>query len=125
MEPTFQDKLIKATQDLVRYEVDTTCEEYQKIYTKINLMEATKIRTSRLLSELTAKDIVSRMAMLAQREKRGLTARDLQRVLEASLRFEGMDDQTVAAKVQELMTDQGVTQSVFDELKQMGIQFYM
>ena len=111
-----------------RYElVDTLSEEYQKVFKKIQLSESTKILTKGLLTELTARDIITRMSMLAQSENRGLKAVDLQRVIQASLRGENFAQGDAAAIEQEtnnLMNDQGVIQSIQHELKQMGIGFY-
>lgn len=84
------------------------------------------ILAGRVLNELKAKDIVTRMAMLAQREKRALDIHDFRQVIAASLRAEGFgggSPEEVKKEVANLTTDQGVLQSIKLELGKMKIQF--
>lgn len=123
----FNKSLDQAIDDLTRYEIDIKTEEYKKTYDSLTLMETTKIRTGHVLTELTARDLITRMAMLAKREQRGLRARDLQRVIQASLRsekFGGGDQAAIDQETQTLMNDPGVVQSIHHELKRMGVEFY-
>ena len=124
----FNSRLAEALDDFTRYEVDMVSEEYQKTYKSIVFNESTNMIIGKVITELTARDLVTRMAMLAKREQRALTKRDLERVIAASLRAErfGMDTpdpvKAVADEVTQLSTDPGVIQSVHTELKKMGVE---
>jgi hypothetical protein len=122
-----QDKVTMALESYSRYEMMPIDEEYKATFDKVCLSESTKILTESVLSELTARDIVTRMAMLAQKERRGLKAADLQRVIAASLRGENFangDAKAIEQETNALVSNAGVTQSVQHELKKMGIGFY-
>lgn len=101
----------------------------------IELSESTKVRINGIITEVKAKDIISLMAQLYHRKIQdaqangkqpgGLSLKDFRRVVGALVRAENPGQEVQNTRtIDELESDDGVLQSVKDELKKVGVGFY-
>ena len=112
--------------DLFIFDIPAIKEEAKKF----SLLESTQIVFKKIISELKAHEVIVTLLQLApriqQKYNRPLSARELQRVLEALLRaesFRGGDEDAIRQEVNALMTDEGVIQTIKAELAKKGVKF--